>query len=82
MKINQKELLSFKKTYNQLKSTIKFEDIGLLPRPNSFKGQALEIGPKGQKGDNAYINFFKENSTKTCFMLSKKFINKNTIYNN
>jgi len=76
IKFNQEELLSFKKTYNQLKIAIKFEDPSLLPIPNSFEGQLLELAPKGQKGDDAYNNFFKENSTKTCFMLNKRFINK------
>lgn len=73
---NKEELLLFKKTYNEMKIAIKFEDMELLPRPNSFEGQILELAPKGHKGDNPYNNFFKENSTKTCFMLNKQFINK------
>ena len=51
-------------------------DISLLPYPNSYKNQIIEIAPKGVKGDDAYNNFFKKDTTKTTFMLSKSFIEK------
>lgn len=44
--------------------TIEKEDINLLPYPNSFDGQILEIEPKGQKSDDAYNTFFDKDSTK------------------
>ena len=73
---NDDDLESFKKTYNQLKLAIELKDLNLLPTPNSFENQLLEIAPKGKKGDNAYANFFKNDKTKVSFMISKKLLNK------
>lgn len=64
----------FGRTYNMVKKTIDNKDISNLPYPNSFQGQILEVAPKGIKGDNAYINMFKKDTTKVCFMLSKEFL--------
>ena len=78
------DLDSFETTYNQIKLAIEKEDITLLPTStNGFKNQLLEIAPKGVKGDNAYINFFKKDKTKVAFMISKKLLqNKlNNQYN-
>ena len=71
------EIDLFEKTYNQIKLAIEKKDINLLPVPiNGFKKYELELAPKGEKGDNCYINFFKNNTTKTCFMISKELIDK------
>ena len=70
------DLDSFKKTYDMFKLAIEKEDISLLPRPNSFENQLLEIAPKGKKGDDAYNNFFKNDKTKVSFMLSKEILRK------
>lgn len=64
----------FGKTYNQVKKAIEEHDVSLLPQPKKFDGQILEVAPKGQKGDDAYINFFKKDTTKVCFMLDKDFL--------
>jgi len=64
----------FGRTYNMVKKSIDEKDISKLPYPNSFTGQILEVAPKGNKGDNAYINMFKSDVTKVCFMISKDFI--------
>lgn len=70
------DLESFEKTYNQIKLAIDKKDINLLPTStNGFKNQLLEIAPKGIKGDNAYVNFFKRDKTKVTFMISKKLLN-------
>lgn len=66
----------FKRTYNQVKSAIEKHDITLLPQPKRLEGQVLEIAPKGQKGDDAYINFFQNDVTKVCFMINKDFLFK------
>ena len=71
---NEDDLDSFEKTYNMFKLAIEKRDISLLPRPNSFENQLLEIAPKGQKGDDAYNNFFKNDKTKVAFMLSKELL--------
>lgn len=68
---NDDDLDSIETTYNMVKETIEKEDIRLLPYPNSFEGQILEIGPKGQKSDDAYNTFFNKDVTKTCFFLNK-----------
>ena len=74
---DDEDLDSFEKTYNQIKKAIEKEDIRLLPTSsNGFKNQLLEIAPKGVKGDNAYVNFFKNDKTKVTFMISKKLLNK------
>ena len=75
MSFNDEDLESFEKTYNRLKEAVEKEDINLLPTPNSFEGQLLEIAPKGQKGDDAYNNFFKKDKTKVAFMISKTLLN-------
>jgi len=64
----------FGKTYDQVKKAIEEHDISFLPQPKKFEGQILEVAPKGQKGDEAYINFFKKDTTKVCFMLDKDFL--------
>lgn len=74
---DDEDLDEFEKTYNQIKLAIEKEDINLLPTSaNEFKNQLLEIAPKGVKGDNAYVNFFKRDKTKVAFMISKKLLNK------
>lgn len=72
---NEDDLESFEKTYNQIKIAIEKQDLNLLPTSaNGFKNQMLEIAPKGVKGDNAYVNFFKKDKTKVAFMISKKLL--------
>ena len=72
---DENDLDEFKKTYNQIKIAIEKEDVNLLPTvANGFKNQLLEIAPKGVKGDNAYVNFFKRDKTKVAFMISKKLL--------
>lgn len=72
---DEEDLDEFKKTYNQIKLAIKKQDTSLLPTSsNGFKNQILEIAPKGVKGDNAYVNFFKKDKTKVAFMISKKLL--------
>ena len=72
---NENDLDSFEKTYNQIKIAIEKKDVNLLPTSaNGFKNQLLEIAPKGVKGDNAYVNFFKREKTKVAFMISKKLL--------
>ena len=70
------DLDSFEKTYNLVKKAIEKQDIDLLPKPNSFENQKLEIAPKGTKGDDAYNNFLKQDKTKVAFMLTKKLLNE------
>ena len=78
---NDDDLDSIEKSYNMVKETIEKENISLLPYPNSFENQILEIGPKGQKSDDAYNTFFNKDVTKTCFFLNKEilFEKKNKI---
>ena len=72
---DETDLDAFEKTYNQIKLTIEKQDINLLPTStNGFKDLTLQIAPKGSKGDDAYNNFLKKDSTKVCFMLNKKLI--------
>lgn len=71
---NYEDIQNFGKSYNKLKEAIDNQNIDLLPYPNSFKGQNIEIAPKGVKGDNAYKNFLNKDVTKTCFMLTKEFL--------
>lgn len=78
---NDEDLDNFKNTYDQIKVAIEKEDINLLPTStNGFKNQLLEIAPKGVKGDDAYVNFFKKDKTKVAFMISKKLLIKK-LYN-
>ena len=70
------EIDLFEKTYNQTKLAIEKGDISLLPLSmNGFKNYELELAPRGKKGDK-YKNFFENNTTKTCFMISKELVNK------
>ena len=71
---NDDDLDLIERSYNMVKETIEKEDIRLLPYPNSFEGQILEIGPKGQKSDDAYNTFFNKDTTKTCFFLNKDIL--------
>ena len=71
---NENDVELFGKTYNQVKRAIEQHDVSLLPQPKRLEGQILEVAPKGQKGDDAYINFFKKDVTKVCFMLDKDFL--------
>ena len=74
---DDEDLDSFEKTYNQIKKAIEKGDVNLLPTSaNGFKNQLLEIAPKGVKGDDAYVNFFKRDKTKVAFMISKKLLYK------
>ncbi|WP_298537273.1 hypothetical protein [uncultured Methanobrevibacter sp.] len=68
---NDDNLDSMEMSYNMVKEAIEKEDVSLLPYPNSFENQILEIGPKGQKSDDAYNTFFNKDTTKTCFFLNK-----------
>ena len=70
------DLRSFEISYLMVRETILNQDTSLLPTPNSFDGQYLVVAPKGQKGDDAYNNFFKEDTTKVTFMLTKEFLNE------
>lgn len=70
------DLEAIEKAYGMVQDAIKNENIDLLPYPNSYEKQIIEIAPKGIKGDDAYHNFFKNDTTKTTFMLSKNFIEK------
>ena len=72
----EEDLEALKKGYEMVQNAIIKKDISLLPYPNSYKNQIIEIAPKGIKNDDAYNNFFKKDTTKTTFMLSKKFIEK------
>lgn len=65
----------FEMTYNMVQSCIWNRDIKLLPYPYKFSRETLVIAPKGNTGDDVYNNFFVNNTTKTCFMLDKAFIN-------
>lgn len=69
-----KDVELFGRTYNQVKKAIEEHDVSLLPQPKRFINQILEVAPKGQKGDDAYNNFFKKDVTKVCFMLDKDFL--------
>lgn len=71
---NDDDLQQFKLAYNSVRQAIQQRDISLLPYPNTFSNQIIEIAPKGNAGDDAYNNFFANDTTKTCFMLSKDFI--------
>lgn len=75
------DIASFGQTYNMVKKAIEMRDVSYLPYPNSFDGQYLEVAPKGQKGANAYDNFFENDKTKVCFMMNKEFIHKKLIEN-
>lgn len=80
MTFDDEDLDSFEKTYNQIKLAIEKEDVNLLPTStNGFKNQMLEIAPKGIKGDDAYVNFFRRDKTKVAFMISKKLLNKKLL---
>lgn len=70
------DLRSFEISYLMVRETILNQDTSLLPTPNSFDGQYLVVAPKGQKGDDAYNNFFKKDTTKVTFMLTKEFLNE------
>ena len=71
---NDNDLDSIEISYNMVKEAIEKEDINLLPYPRTFEGQILEIGPKGQKSDDAYNTFFNNGVTKTRFFLNKKIL--------
>lgn len=71
---NATDIDLFEKSYNSIRESIQKRDSLLLPFPNSFENQILEIAPKGGKGANAYNTFFNNDTTKTCFMLSKDFL--------
>lgn len=73
---NDDDLASFKITYDYVKKTIEEKNINELPVPNKFDGQYLVVAPKGNKGDDAYNNFFKKEVTKVTFMLTKDFLTK------
>lgn len=68
------DLDNFKLSYNAVRKTIETNDISNLPVPSTFNTQYLEIAPKGNCGDDAYNNFFLNDTTKTCFMLEKNFV--------
>ena len=70
------DLEGIKRGYEMVQKAIESKNIEFLPYPNSYKNQIIEIAPKGIKGDDAYKNFFKNDTTKTTFMLSKSFLEK------
>ena len=74
IEFDKDDLESLKITYNMVKSAIENRDIKLLPYPSSYENQYLEIAPKGAGGVDAYNNFLKDNQTKICFVLNKKFL--------
>src|SRR5690625_1656731 len=67
---------NFGESYNMVQQAIKEKDIQLLPYPKSFPNQALEIAPKGVRGDDAYNTFFDNDRTKVCFMMDKDFVRR------
>lgn len=71
---NSYDLDRFALSYNAIRETIQNGDISYLPIPGSFPYQVLELAPKGTKGDDAYNNFFINDTTRTCFMLEKDFV--------
>lgn len=71
-----KDLEALKKGYEMVQNAIRNNNIELLPYPSSYENQIIEIAPKGVKGDDAYNNFFNNDTTKTTFMLSKEFLEK------
>ncbi|MBR0473341.1 MAG: hypothetical protein IJI98_11690 [Methanosphaera sp.] len=84
---NNQDLESMKKTYNMLRLAIqkyKNRELGeeienyfqLLPTPNSFEGQILDILPKRSRGKNSYKTLFDNNNdtTKVAFALTKDFL--------
>ena len=74
---DENDLDAFEKTFNQIKIAIENQDVNLLPTAtNGFRNLELQIAPKGNKGDDAYNNFFKQDKTKVCFMISKGVLNK------
>ncbi len=68
------DLDRFELSYNAIRQVIESKDISYLPVPNAFPNQILELAPKGTKGDDAYNNFFINDTTRTCFMLEKDFV--------
>jgi DNA mismatch repair protein len=76
LSFNADDIELFGRTYKMVQKAIKNCDIKLLPYPNTIIGQPLEIAPKGVKGDDAYTNFFKNDTTKVCFMVNKDFLFK------
>lgn len=68
------DLDNFKLSYDAVKIAIKNRNISLLPYPNSFENQILELAQKGNGGDDAYNNFLQKDTTRTCFMLQKEFV--------
>jgi DNA mismatch repair protein MutH len=64
----------FGKSYRMVREAIIKEDISKLPYPKKFKEPTLVIAPKGNAGDDAYENFFKHDTTKSCFMLDEEYI--------
>ena len=79
---NDNDLDSIEISYNMVKEAIEEKDVSLLPYPRTFDGQILEIGPKGQKSDDAYNTFFNKDVTKTCFFLNKEILFEKIIDNN
>lgn len=71
---SKQDIESFKITYEMIQNAISNHDISLLPYPNSFDEQYLEVAPKGQKGAEAYNTFFEKDKTQVCFMLNKEFL--------
>ena len=76
LSFNADDVELFGKTYKMVQKAIKKHDADFLPYPNKFSGQPLEIAPKGGKGADAYENFFKTDTTRVCFMISKDFLFK------
>ena len=85
---NDKDLTNMEKTYNMVKNAIKLyekrelgenvdEYVKLLPTPQSFEGQILEILPKSSKGKNVYRTLFEnegKDKTKVAFALTKEIL--------
>lgn len=78
---NDNDVELFGRTYNQVRKAIQNHDVSLLPQPKRLDGQVLEVAPRGKKGDAAYINFFKNDVTKVCFMFDKDFLFKKLTEN-
>lgn len=73
---SDEDLVLLSKSFEMVRQAINSKDIRKLPYPGSFEGQVMEIAPRGKGGDKAYEDFFKNDMTKTCFMISKPFLFK------
>jgi hypothetical protein len=83
---NDNDLESIKMVFNAIKNAINTYKsdwvkgsmesyFKMLPTPNKFPNQIIEITPKASSGKNSYQNFFTDgDSTKTAFALTKPLL--------